>query len=426
MWRRCFGLARPVLSVGAAAVATTVGARHRAFVQCEQHRPISPEVHLKLLKLRAGEAEMRRKWEEDESGWHNLPPRAWPPVQPKPDELVGLKQRAAASDAPVQARFDLATCLTFNNIDSEEGLLLFRELAAEGSVDASVAVGVVLLEGIGCEQSDAGVEEGVRRLRAASAKGHAQAQYEIGVLHYLGSFPTLVAENTKEAYALFASAADQKHTSALFMCAELLISGDGCTRDEPRAIGLLHDAAERGHRMARQYVREYLDADASQWGGTAQQRAQQHAERLPSLPAQGSQHFAIFRADGREVGIGELLDAAAASDVVLVGECHDDPVAHSLELYLVTALAARCPDVVLSLEMFERDVQTVIDEYLAGLVREEDVSDATDAAPRPECPPPPLPPTPLCHPCAKARACARCLHGLLLLPPLPRALSPRR
>jgi TPR repeat protein len=47
------------------------------------------------------------------------------------------------------------------------------------------------------------------------------------------------------------------------MAADLLIDGQGCARDPARAVRLLHAAAERGHRMARQYLREWLDQDTT-------------------------------------------------------------------------------------------------------------------------------------------------------------------
>ena len=64
---------------------------------------ITPSVHAELEKLRPLEAEFRRKWLEDESGWHKLPPRAWPPTQPKHDELDELKgwrHTAVGTDPP--------------------------------------------------------------------------------------------------------------------------------------------------------------------------------------------------------------------------------------------------------------------------------------------------------------------------------------
>eukprot|EP00403_Amphidinium_massartii_P000764 CAMPEP_0178380054 /NCGR_PEP_ID=MMETSP0689_2-20121128/5262_1 /TAXON_ID=160604 /ORGANISM="Amphidinium massartii, Strain CS-259" /LENGTH=345 /DNA_ID=CAMNT_0020000179 /DNA_START=104 /DNA_END=1143 /DNA_ORIENTATION=+ len=86
-----------------------------------------------------------------------------------------------------------------------------------------------------------------------------------------------------------------------------------------------------------------------------------------------SQHLAIFSADGKRVSLSHVLAALADAEVVLLGETHDDPVAHQLELYLLVALQELNRSCTLSLEMFENDVQPVIDEYLAGAIREEDL-----------------------------------------------------
>lgn len=60
----------------------------------------------------------------------------------------------------------------------------------------------------------------------------------------------------------------------------------------------------------------------------------------------------------------------AGADVVFVGEQHDDRGTHRLEEALLGGLRRRkvAPDV--SLEMFERDVQGVLDKYLAGSIAE--------------------------------------------------------
>ena len=374
---RCARLARPAVF---AAGATYLAYRN---AECDPapSGKITPLVHAELEKLRPGEAQMRRKWEDDESGWHKLPPRAWPPVQPKGDELDELQKRVA-TEGTLRLRFDLATCLTFNLIDPAEGLRQYRELAAGGSIDAVVAIGTVLLEGIGRDQDDADVAEGVRLMRQASDAGHAQAHYELGTLHYLGSYPQHCADDEGSAYRCFARAAEQQHTSALFMQAEFLIGGNGVEADEAKAIPLLHAAAERGHRMARQYIRDYLDMDARQNAGTAsvspRAAAQRIAETLPTLPVDGSEHFCIFRGEsGEKASFAELLAAAEECAVVHLGECHDDSVAHSLEAFVLISLAARREKVGLSLEMFERDTQVVLDEYLGGLIREADfVQDA--------------------------------------------------
>ena len=61
---------------------------------------------------------------------------------------------------------------------------------------------------------------------------------------------------------------------------------------------------------------------------------------------------------------GALLDTAARADAVFLGEQHDDPATHRLELAVLQGLAERGVKVTLALEMFERDVQPVLDASL--------------------------------------------------------------
>ena len=60
----------------------------------------------------------------------------------------------------------------------------------------------------------------------------------------------------------------------------------------------------------------------------------------------------------------------ARADVVLVGEQHDDPNTHALERALLEALSRRRADIAVSLEMFERDTQTFVDDFLGGRIDE--------------------------------------------------------
>lgn len=105
-------------------------------------------------------------------------------------------------------------------------------------------------------------------------------------------------------------------------------------------------------------------------------RAAPEATSFPRLPqtqhlGRNSPHFAVFTGSGEPTDVSAVLAAAEHVEVVMVGETHDDPVAHQLELLLLISLhkARGC---LLSLEMFEWDVQHVLDEYLAGLIREKD------------------------------------------------------
>jgi len=65
----------------------------------------------------------------------------------------------------------------------------------------------------------------------------------------------------------------------------------------------------------------------------------------------------------------EMIDALQEADIVFVGEMHDDPLAHDWELFIWESLAS--PDRALALEMFETDVQPLLDSYISGQVSEE-------------------------------------------------------
>ena len=66
-----------------------------------------------------------------------------------------------------------------------------------------------------------------------------------------------------------------------------------------------------------------------------------------------------------------MLADLARADVVFVGEQHDDPSTHRLELAILEGLARRRGNIALALEMFERDVQAMLSEYAAGTTDEE-------------------------------------------------------
>ncbi|HZJ70559.1 MAG TPA: ChaN family lipoprotein, partial [Planctomycetota bacterium] len=71
--------------------------------------------------------------------------------------------------------------------------------------------------------------------------------------------------------------------------------------------------------------------------------------------------------DGRSgslLSFDALLDAAASADVVFLGESHTDETTHRVELAVYEGLLARRGgQVVLALEMFERDAQPALDDY---------------------------------------------------------------
>ena len=77
-----------------------------------------------------------------------------------------------------------------------------------------------------------------------------------------------------------------------------------------------------------------------------------------------------------------MLASAAEADVIFVGEMHDDPNTHRLEAAILDGLQRRKKTPVVSLEMFERDVQGAIDAYLAGRFGEEEALKSARPWPR--------------------------------------------
>jgi len=78
---------------------------------------------------------------------------------------------------------------------------------------------------------------------------------------------------------------------------------------------------------------------------------------------------------GRDRRWRDLAIAAIDSDVVFVGEQHDDPETHALELRLFEEVARRWRgSTVLAMEMFERDQQAELDRYLAGSISAADLA----------------------------------------------------
>ena len=62
----------------------------------------------------------------------------------------------------------------------------------------------------------------------------------------------------------------------------------------------------------------------------------------------------------------------AAADVVVFGERHDAAAVHQEHLRILRELHARRPDLVVTMEMFERDVQPVLWQYLVGDIDESE------------------------------------------------------
>ena len=86
-------------------------------------------------------------------------------------------------------------------------------------------------------------------------------------------------------------------------------------------------------------------------------------------------HHVVDTARGAVATFDAMADEVAKADVVVVGEQHDSANTHRLERALLERLARLSRRVILSLEMFERDVQEPLEHFAMGHIMEEDFLD---------------------------------------------------
>jgi len=89
--------------------------------------------------------------------------------------------------------------------------------------------------------------------------------------------------------------------------------------------------------------------------------------------------YCIYDSKGKKTPLEQILYQIGLVQVVFLGEMHNDPVAHALQhmilhkttdRYWNNSNSSKRRQIVLSLEMFERDVQMVLDEYLLDIIDE--------------------------------------------------------
>jgi len=82
--------------------------------------------------------------------------------------------------------------------------------------------------------------------------------------------------------------------------------------------------------------------------------------------------YRLFDEKGKSATYKDLIKAASEADIVFFGELHDNPICHWLEYEITSDLyAERGKNLILGAEMFESDNQLIVNEYLAGLIKEK-------------------------------------------------------
>jgi len=99
-----------------------------------------------------------------------------------------------------------------------------------------------------------------------------------------------------------------------------------------------------------------------------------HKSNAPLTPAPtttSSRSIPIYDGkQGTRVTWDNLLIRAAAADIIIIGENHNHPVGLPWAATLFEGLAEKAPLIALSLEFFERDDQSRLDDYLKGVTDE--------------------------------------------------------
>jgi len=77
--------------------------------------------------------------------------------------------------------------------------------------------------------------------------------------------------------------------------------------------------------------------------------------------------YQLYTVNGKSTTYAKMLKKALEADVILFGELHNNPVCHWLQYELTSDLfEEKRDDLVLGAEMFERDGQLILDEYVSG------------------------------------------------------------
>ncbi len=74
---------------------------------------------------------------------------------------------------------------------------------------------------------------------------------------------------------------------------------------------------------------------------------------------------------GAVISFEELIESLEDARVVYIGERHTDPVHHSIQLQIVSALWGKHSDLSIGMEMFDRTYQPVLDMWSAGKLDEK-------------------------------------------------------
>ena len=78
------------------------------------------------------------------------------------------------------------------------------------------------------------------------------------------------------------------------------------------------------------------------------------------------QHSLVRISDRKVVSFGEMIKDVKKSDIIVIGEVHNDPRHHQTELDVIRALHESDTPTIIGMEMFRRDSQKDLDSWTSG------------------------------------------------------------
>jgi uncharacterized iron-regulated protein len=84
-----------------------------------------------------------------------------------------------------------------------------------------------------------------------------------------------------------------------------------------------------------------------------------------SICAQQKPAYILYNSNGKKVSYRKMINELTQKDIVLIGEYHNNPISHWMELE-ITKDCKEKRNLVLGAEMFEQDNQPALDLYLQG------------------------------------------------------------
>jgi uncharacterized iron-regulated protein len=83
-------------------------------------------------------------------------------------------------------------------------------------------------------------------------------------------------------------------------------------------------------------------------------------------------------ASGKVVAFEEMIAHISSKELIFVGEAHDNPDHHLIQVQILQAVASRSPSLAVGMEFFQKHQQPIVDRYVQGEITEKEFLEAVE------------------------------------------------